>query len=816
MNTPFLKKFLPHIIAIVVSFVVIFAYFNPLMSGKVLKQHDVQQWRATYHEIETFEKASGERTFWTNSIFGGMPTYLIGASYKNNFTNQISYYMSKVMPNPIDTLFLLFICFYILLLTFEVSPWLAIAGSLAFMFSTFNFINIDAGHVGKGNAIAFIPLVLAGINLTLRKNKLLGSLLTGIAVSFELAAGHVQITYYLAIFIMVWMIAEAIIAFKEKKIAHLLVCGVYLGIAALLGAGTNITGLITTEEYGKYSIRGKSELTKNTKGESNEANSSSGLDKDYALQWSNGVSEPFTLLIPNFYGGSSMGELSTSSETYELLKKNNVPNPKQVVQQMPIYWGTQPFTAGPIYYGAIICFLFVFGFLILKDKAKWWILTISVLAIFLSMGKNFMPLTDIFFYYFPLYNKFRSVTFMLSLAQVMFPLLAMLAIRDLMKGGLKQDELKKKLLYSFYVVGGLCFLFAAIPGMFFDFTSQSDAQLPEWLRPALIADRESILRMDALRSLLLIAASGALIWFFIAKKIKQEYFIGALTLLILFDLWQVDKRYLNDKDFETKKKTEAESFTKTEADEIILQDKDPNYRVYNTTQRLDQDALTSYWHKSIGGYHGAKMRRYQELIEFQMSNGNNEMFNMLNVKYFIVEDSLRRQNVQRNGAVNGNAWFVKEFIAVNNADAEMDSLTHFNSKKTAIIDKRFSDQFSNFKPVDDTTAKISLTSYVPNKLVYQSDAANAQMAVFSEVYYDKGWNAYVDGKLTPHFRCDYVLRGMIVPSGKHTIEFKFEPTIVKTGETIALYSSILLYGGILSIGGLVYFRRKKESEGKSE
>jgi hypothetical protein len=351
--------------------------------------------------------------------------------------------------------------------------------------------------------------------------------------------------------------------------------------------------------------------------------------------------------------------------------------------------------------------------------------------------------------------------------------------------------------------------------MFFDFTSQSDTQLPEWLRPALISDRESLLRMDAFRSLILIAITVGLIWFFIAKKIKTEYFIGVLTILILFDLWQVDKRYLNDKDFEVKKKTEAESFAKTEADELILQDKDPNYRVYNTTQRLDQDALTSFWHKSIGGYHGAKMRRYQELIEFQMSNGNNEIFNMLNVKYFIVEDSSRRQNVQKNSATNGNVWFVKEYILVNNADAEMDSLTHFNSKERAVIDKRFSDQINGLKIAVDSASKITEISYLPNKLVYQSEAANIQMAVFSEIYYDKGWNAYVDGKLTPHFRCDYVLRGMIVPAGKHTIEFKFEPTIVKTGETIALYSSILLYGGILSIGGLVYFRRRKESENKS-
>ncbi len=816
MNNPILKKYLPHIVAIVVVFVVIFAYFNPIMGGKVLKQHDVQQWRATYHEIAEFEK-SGERTFWTNSIFSGMPTYLIGASYKNNFTNTINYYISKILPNPIDTLFLLFICFYILLLTFEVSPWIAIIGSLAFMFSTFNFINIDAGHVGKGNAIAFIPLVLAGINLTLRKNKLLGALLTGIAVSFELAAGHVQITYYLAILIMVWMIAEVIFAVKEKKIAHLLICGVYLGVAALLGVGTNITGLITTEEYGKYSIRGKSELTKNAAGESNASNSSSGLDKDYALQWSNGVSEPFTLLIPNFYGGSSMGELSTSSETYKLLKQNNVPNPKQVVQQLPIYWGTQPFTAGPIYYGAIICFLFVLGLFIIKDKAKWWIFAISLLAIFLSMGKNFMSLTDVFFYYFPLYNKFRSVTFILSITQATFPLLAMLALRDIIKGEIKTDELKKKLLYSLYIVGGLCLIFALVPSMFFDFTTETDKQLPEWLKPAMMADREDVMRMDALRSLLFIGLTSGLIWFFaLNKKLKKEYFIGALTVLILFDLWQVDKRYLNDKDFEVKKKNEADSFTKTQADELILQDKDPNYRVYNTTQRLDQDALTSYWHKSIGGYHGAKMRRYQELIEFQMSKGNNEIYNMLNVKYFIVGDSTGQVYPQRNPFANGNAWFVKNYLLVENADAELDSLTNFKSKETAVVDKRFADQLKGFTADGDSMAKITEISYVPNKLVYTSDAAKAQLAVFSEIYYDKGWNAYVDGKLTPYFRCDYVLRGLIIPAGKHNIEFKFEPEIVKTGENVALYSSILLYGGIISIGALVFIRRKKSEEENKE
>jgi hypothetical protein len=825
MNHPLVKKALPHLFVIGIALLVIITYFNPMLSGKVLKQADVDQWRASYEEIYQFYQSTGERTFWTGTVFSGMPTYLIGATYQYNFTVTLQTFFSSVFHNPLDTVFLLFICFYVLMLAFEAGPFLAFIGAIAFTFSTFNFINIDAGHLTKGNAIAYIPLVLAGIQITLRKNKLFGALLTGIAMSMELAANHLQITYYLLLIVLVWMIAEVVLAIKEKKFMHIAVCGIFLALAAGVGVATYAPGLLATEEYGQYSIRGKSELTKTSSGESNATNASSGLDKDYALQWSNGVAEPFTLLIPDFYGGASNGELSTSSETYKVLKQNNVPNAKQIIQSMPLYWGTQPMTAGPQYYGAIICYLFVLGLILVKGREKWWILAISALAIALSMGRNFMSLTDVFFYHFPLYNKFRSVTFILSITQTLFPLLGMLAIRDIVRGAVSKVAIKKALLLSFYIVGGLCAFFVLMPELFFSifsidkgegineyFVSRMDTQLPEWLRDSLVADRKAMLRMDALRSLVLIGVAVGLVWFYVEGKLKQNVMIGVLAFVVLADLWLVDKRYVNDRDYQAKKKENQAVFPKTQADEMILQDKDPNYRVYNTTQNLTQDAITSYYHKSIGGYHGAKMRRYQELIEFQIAKNNMQIFNMLNVKYFIVGDSANNLYPQQNPEACGNAWFVPEYAMVENADVEMDSMTHIMPKQKAFIDKRFADQLKDITVEADSLASIKFVSYKPNHLVYESNTAAPQVAVFSEIYYDKGWNAYVDGQLTPHFRCDYVLRGMVVPAGKHTIDFKFEPSVVATGEKVSLVSSILLYGGMLIIGGLGLVKRKKEDE----
>ena len=804
-----MKKALPHFVAIGVILITMYIYFQPFFAGKVLKQYDVSQWRATYEETSKFETASGERTYWTNSIFGGMPNYLIGASYTGNWTNTIYYTFQQVFKHPADTVFLLFICFYIMLLVFEVNAWLAIIGALAFAFSSFNFINIDAGHITKGNAIAFMPLVIAGIQMCLHKNRIMGALLTGIALSFQLAANHLQITYYLIFVIIAWVIVELIDAIKKGTIKNLIFSGIFLAIAALVAVGTNITGLLVTEEYGKYSLRAPSELTIAADGKKAADNGSSGLDKDYALAWSNGISEPLTLLIPNVYGGASNGELSTKSETAKLLKNAGYGQAdlKQTLKQMPIYWGDQPFTAGPVYYGAIICFLFVFGMIVVKSNAKWWILAASLLAIFLSMGKNFMPLTDLFFGYFPLYNKFRSVTFILCITQALFPLMGLLALRDLMNNKISKIDLIKGLKYGGGAVAGLCLLFAILPSMFFNFTGINDERMDPNLVAALKIDRESILQSDAIRSFVLIAAACALIWFYYNKKIKEMVFISVLGLLVLGDLWQVDKRYLNDSDFEKKKA--AALFEKSAVDEEILKDPDPNYRVYNNTTDFDKDAITSYYHKTIGGYHGAKMRRFQELIEWQLGKNNMECYNMLNVKYIIVGDSTGQKFVQRNFAANGNAWFVSNTKIVANADEEINALTGFKSKQLAVIDKRFENELSGFKMNFDSTGYIKLLTYAPNKLTYESNTKATQLAVFSEVFYDKGWNAYVDGKLVPHFRADYVLRAMLVPEGKHNIEFKFEPATVAKGQTIALASSATLYIGLLVILGMFFIKKPK-------
>jgi hypothetical protein len=429
------------------------------------------------------------------------------------------------------------------------------------------------------------------------------------------------------------------------------------------------------------------------------------------------------------------------------------------------------------------------------------------------MGKNFASLSDLFFYYVPMYSKFRSVTFILVIAQTTFPLLALLALKELTSGNLKKAELMKALYYSAAITGGICLLFVIMPEFISVASEATDKQLKQYNYPmdVIYSARATVRQMDALRSLFFIALAFGTIWLFVQGKLKTNYLAGILALLVLIDLWGVDKRFLNDSDYEKRKKDEV-VVEKTTADEIILQDKDPHYRVYNTTQRLDQDATTSYYHKSIGGYHGAKMRRYQELIQYQMSQQNMEIFNMLNVKYFIVGDSLNNLYPQQNPTARGNAWFVKSMVLVDNADAELDSLTGFNALQTCYIDKRFVEQVKNLNITPDSSSSIKLTSYAPNKLVYQSESTSPQLAVFSEIYYDKGWNAYIDGVLTPHLRCNYVLRGLSVPAGKHQIEFKFEPATVKIGETISLVSSGLLFGGVLAYAiGLFLKKRKKEN-----
>ena len=616
----------------------------------------------------------------------------------------------------------------------------------------------------------------------------------------ELYANHLQITYYLVLVLILIGVVQFVKDLKANNLTSFAKRSGVLVLAALLASGTAVTRLSTTMEYGTESTRGKSELTNDLD------NKTSGLDKDYATSWSYGIAETFTLLIPNFYGGASQGELTTDSETYQAIKR--APNAKQLIKQLPLYWGTQPFTSGPTYAGSIVMFLFIFGLLFVKSEMRVWILLATIMSIMLAWGKNFMPLTDLFLEYFPGYNKFRAVSMILVIAEFTLPLLGFVALNKFLSEDNEDYETDKKvkdiktqkvshalvkskklisLNLAFYIAGGITLVFALIPNLFFDFAGGQDDSLAKsgWPIDALQADRAGLLSADAWRSFIFIALTFGTMWMFLKNKFSSKYVILIVGVLVLADMWTVNKRYLNDDNFARKSKVEI-PYQATVADQQIFRDTDPNFRVFNQSVSTFNDASTSYFHKSIGGYHGAKLKRYQELIENHISKGNMAVLNMLNTKYFITP----KGQAQQNPGAMGNAWFINEINMVPNADAEIASLNGFNPTNTAIVDVRFSEQIID--GLDNSGSSITLAEYKPNYLKYNSTTSKNGIAIFSEIYYDKGWNAYVDGELKPHFRANYVLRGMQIPAGNHVVEFKFEPLVYHLSERIAFTSSIIL------------------------
>jgi len=803
------KQVLPYFIAIVVFVVITLAYFSPLLEGKKLKQSDITQWKGMSKEIADFRESTGEEALWTNSMFGGMPAYQISVEYKGNALRHLDRLMQLYLPQPAGMVFLYMIGFFILLLVLKVDKWLAIAGAIAFAFSSYLFIIFEAGHNSKAHAIGYMAPVLAGIILTYRGRYLAGGIMAAIFLSLELLTNHLQITYYLMMTAGVYVIAELVSSIKEKQFSRFGKATGVLVLASILAVATNITSIWATYEYGKETIRGKTELT------TEKSNRTSGLDKDYATGWSYGKLETFTMLIPNFNGGSSQGALTESSNTYKALQNNNIDNnqAKNAIKAMPLYWGSQPGVAGPVYIGSIIMFLFVFALFVADNRYKWWLLAATLLSILLAWGKNFPDFTDFFLNYVPGYNKFRAVSMTLVIAELCIPLLAILGLQKAFSAGMDKKKLIKHLYYSVGIVGGISLFFALAGSSIFDFISPSDEQYksyyPDWLIAAIQLDRASLLSADAFRSLVFILLAGAAIWAVLNNVIKNPvYFYSILALLIIIDMWTVNRRYLNDESF-VRKSVAAVPFQPTTTDQLIMKDKDPNFRVFNqTVGNPFSDASTSYFHKSLGGYHGAKLRRYQELIENHLAKGNMNVYNMLNTKYFIVSDKNGgAPQMQINMQALGNAWFVNDARVVNNADEEINALTDFIPGETAIYDKRFEDQVKGHLITKDTLASISLTEYKPNHLTYKSQASREQLAVFSEIYYDKGWNAYIDGKQSPYFRANYVLRAMIVPAGNHTIEFKFEPKVYSTGEKISYASSILLV--LLALGSLGLMARGK-------
>lgn len=810
------KTFLPYLSAIAIFFAVTLVYFNPLLKGKKLFQSDIAHFEGMSKEIQDFRKKTGEEALWTNSMFGGMPAFQISVLYKGNLMQYADRVLQLGLPHPANLVFLCFLGFYFLLLCMRINPWLSIAGALAFGFSSYFFIIIETGHNSKAHAIAYMAPVVAGFILTYRKKFLLGGTITAFFLALELYANHFQITYYLGLILMIFVLAMLWEAVKNKTLPAFLKSSAVIAIAAVLAASTTTSNLWSTMEYSKYTTRGPSDLTINPDGSSNAGTKTSGLDKDYATAWSYGIAETFTLLIPGFYGGSSTGELGTSSEVYKELKAKGIPNANNIIKQLPVYWGDQAFTAGPVYVGAIVCFLFVLGLFMVKGPLKWWLLAATVFSIILSWGKNFMGFNELMLDYFPAYNKFRAVSMTLVIAEFTIPFLAFLALSRVFvnEDKISKDEILKKLKYSLYGTGGILLFFIVFGGSLFDFTSSSDARLeemgwPDYLLAALRSDREWMLKKDAIRSLVFVLLTAGIIWAAIQQKLKQNYAFGLMIFLILADMWSIDKDYLNNESFVAKTRVDV-PYQPTSADQQILADKDPNFRVYNTTARLDQDSRTSYFHKNLGGYHGAKLKRYQELIDFHLGRGNIQVVNMLNTKYVISETENGEPFVQRNPGALGNAWFVNEYKLVANADSEITAMRGFDPAATAIIDQRFAAYLEGLNPAADTSALIEHLEYRPNYLKYHSKAGEEHLAVFSEIYYDKGWDAYIDGNLTPHIRVNYVLRALRVPAGEHTIEFRFEPKSYFTGEKISLAGSVLLF---LLCGCAVFieFKRKKQN-----
>lgn len=818
-----LRSLTPHLVALLLFIVIAFAYFLPVIEGKELVAHDTDSWRSMAQETIEYNKSHDDVTLWTNSMFGGMPNYQISMVQPNN----VLQYVEKVImsfPRPVSNVFLYLICFYILLLSFGLKPWQAIAGAIGFTFASYNFIVIAAGHNSKAITIAYVAPLIGAVFLAFREKRFLGAVLTAFFLSLAIRANHIQILYYTLIILFFFAIVEFIFSIREKKFPDFLKSAGVLIIAAIIAVGMNATSLLTTYEYSHYTMRGKSNgLTADTQ------SSQHGLNKEYITQWSYGVDETLTLLIPDFMGGASTGKLSMKSETAGHLKNLGVPDGqiKQIVTQLPLYRGTQPGTSGPVYLGAIVIFLFVLSFFVVDKKLKWWLVPMIILTMMLSWGKNFMPLTDFFIDYVPMYNKFRAVSMTLFATGFGIALLAFLAMKEVYEGNISKEKLTKSITVSALITGGICLVFALVPSLAGSFVSPQDAQFQgdyAFLKDTLPLDRQSLLRSDAFRSLVFIILGAFVLWSFVKGFLKKNVSIALLAFFILIDLFPVAKRYLNDDNFESKRPTQL--VQKTPADEAILQDKS-QFRILDATVDIFNDATPSYFHKNIGGYHAAKLRRYQELINMQLTGEIGKLFgafgsattaesitpvfdslrvmNMLNMKYVIYN---KQAPPLVNPYHNGNAWFVNNIRIAQDANEEMNLLGEIDTRHELVIDKSLATALPS-KITPDSTAKISLKSYAPNHLIYSVDTKTDQVAVFSEIYYDKGWKATIDGKEVPYTRVNYLLRAMPLKAGSYDVEFRFAPGSYSTGNLLALISSVLLIIGLATY--LFLFFRKKKS-----
>jgi hypothetical protein len=833
MNT---KKLVPYIIAIAIFVIASVAYFNPVLSGQKMKQSDITQFKGMSKEIVDYRAEKGEEPYWTGAAFSGMPAYQLSAYYPNDYIKKLDSLL-RFLPRPADYLFLYLLGFFLLLTALNTEWKLAILGSLAFGFSTYLIIIFGAGHNAKAHAIGYMPMVMAGVLWIFKKRYLLGFVVTAIAMALEINANHPQMTYYLGFIILIYGLSEVIHLIKEnvsdefknefdsenlrnkyvllvmlilrapKKVIPLIYKEITIVVfACIIGLGVNATRLMAMKEYADASTRGKTELTIEVDGSSKKV--TDGLSKEYITEYSYGIAETMNLFIPRFMGGGTVEELGEDSAFYQAIKaKYGVRAANEYSKQALTYWGEQTIIEAPAYIGAVIIFLFVLGIFLVKGTIKRWLVATVIFSILLSWGKNFSFLTDLFIDYIPLYNKFRAVSSIQVIAEICVPLLGILALKEFFSNEATEEKKKEALKKTFYILGGVAVFCMFFGSSFFHFEGFRDGTLQQFqikgLQDALISDRKSMLFNDSLRSLILIGISFAILWLFVKNTIDKTKAIIVFGVLILFDLVSFNLNYVNKDSFERARNIDK-PFQKNDIDKQILKDKS-YYRVANFPSPL-QDGRTSYFHNSIGGYHAAKMGRYQELFDFHFSrNINLQVLNMLNTKYVIFPNQQGKPALQLNPDANGPAWFVSELKSVNSADEEIKALDSLNTKKVAVVDASKFDL--EYKSSIDSLATIKLLKNDVTSLTYESNSTSEQFVVFSEIYYKNGWNAYIDGKLTPHVRVNYVLRGMLIPSGKHNIEFKFEPTVIDNGNTITLTSYLLLI--FIPIGWYFYDKKKK-------
>jgi hypothetical protein len=823
-----MKKLLPDLIAILAFVLLSFAYFFPAdIENRILFQHDTAAGAGAGQEVKEYYEQTGERSRWTNSLFGGMPMYQIAPSYDSTKSLQwVQKAYQLFLPDYVCLTFMLMLGFYILLRVFGIPVWLAGLGGIMWAFSSYFFILISAGHIWKFITLAYVPPTIAGIVLAYRGKLLWGGILTALFVALQITSNHVQMSYYFFFVILFFVGAYFEKAWRTKTLPQFFKASAVLIVAALVGIAANVSNLYHTYAYSKETMRGKSELVQT--GDAAKQ-TSSGLDRDYITQWSYGIDETLTLLVPNFKGGAS----AALSQSETAMSKAN-PMYSSLYGSLTQYFGTQPMTSGPVYVGAFVLFLFVLGCFIVKGPLKWALIGATFFSIVLSWGKNFMPLTDFFIDYVPLYNKFRAVSSILVIAEFTIPLLAIFALKRLLEEPeiLKQE--KKPLGISLLLTAGIALLLAVAPGSIGSgYVPAQEAQMlqnavNQQMIPAnelsgILANlgemRAELVSSDALRSFIIIGIGCSLLWLYASGKLRSSLTIAGITILCLADMWGVNKRYLNDAQF-VPHSIRTETFTKTNTDELILQDSSLDYRVLNFATSTFDDNNTSYWHKSVGGYHPAKLRRYQEMIEHHISpemqaaykaiaTAGGEMdsvdankfrvLNMLNTKYFIFPAGQQRQTVPiLNPHAYGNAWFVNKVQYVNNANEEIDALDSIIPTETAVVDARFKDVLKGTtESYKDSLSSIRLTSYAPNRLTYETNNAQDGIAVFSEIYYPDGWHVTIDGQPAELARADYILRTMYVPAGQHTIEMRFDPTSLHVTEGIAYGALALLVIGII-------------------